>query len=168
MKRALLVLRHGKAAGERGGSDDFDRPLTRGGAKDAAKVGREMKARGWVPDHVLFSSAQRTRATASAALAELGIPEAAAFLHCEDRLYNAPLDVLMQFIAACPARARRVLIVGHNPGLDQLVEHLSNAPPPRKSNGKLMTTAALACLETDATWRKLDRGDARLEALLRD
>lgn len=168
MKRTLLVLRHGKAAGERGGSDDFERPLTRGGVKDAASVGREMKARGWVPGHVLCSSAQRTRETAAAVLAALEIAEDAPFVHYEDTLYGAPLEVLMQFIAACPARVSRVLIVGHNPGLDELVEHLADAPPPRKSNGKLMTTAALACLETDATWRKLGRGGARLECLLRD
>jgi phosphohistidine phosphatase len=169
MKRALLVLRHGEAAGERGGSGDFNRPLTREGESDAARVGREMKARGWIPDHVLYSSAQRTQETVVAALAELGIAALTdARVRSEKMLYNAPLDVLMYFISACPSHAHRVLIVGHNPGLDQLVEYLADAPPPRKADGRLMPTAALACFETAANWNELGQGGAHLEALLRD
>ncbi|MDR2877655.1 MAG: histidine phosphatase family protein [Chromatiales bacterium] len=168
MTRALLVLRHGEAAGERGGSGDFNRPLTREGASDAARVGCEMKARGWIPDHVLYSSAQRTQETVVAVLAELGIALTNARVRSEKMLYNAPLDVLLHFVSGCPSHVHRVLIVGHNPGLEQLVEYLADAPPLRKSNGKLMTTAALACLQTQANWRELGRGGAHLEALLRD
>jgi len=169
VKRTLLIMRHAKAEPAGDGVDDFARALAGRGAKDAARVGREMRERGWIPDLVLCSPAARTRATLEALLPELGAGHLAApeAVRYEDRLYNASPDTLRQVIAAVAAKTRRLLIVGHNPGLEILVEGLASEPPPRKSNGKLMTTATLACLETDATWRELREGGARLAGLLR-
>lgn len=170
MKRTLLVLRHAKAAGERGGADDFVRPLAKRGEREAAAVGKEMGERGWAPDLILCSTARRARETAKAVLDALEMPETESgpgAIRYEDRLYGAPLEVLTDVVAACPARVRRLLIVGHNPGLEELVEYLADGKPPRKPNGKLLTTAALACLETDAPWRGLGQGGAHLSALLR-
>jgi phosphohistidine phosphatase len=163
-----MVLRHAKAAGERGGADDFERGLTARGEKEAAAAGREMRKRGWAPDLVLCSSAQRTRDTLRIVLEALrDAAPAAEAIRYEDPLYGASLETLTAFVSACPGDARRVLIVGHNPGLDALLEHLAAAPPPRKANGKLMTTATLACLETEADWAALGQGGAVLAALLR-
>ena len=170
MKRTLLILRHAHAAGERGGADDFDRPLSARGERDAAEAGAELRARGRSPDLILCSPARRTRATAQAVLDALWEPPAAprpGAVRYEPELYNAPLPVLMRFVRECPEQTGCLLLVGHNPGLDDLLEHLADEPPPRKANGKLMTTAALACLETDAPWSGLGQGGAHLTALLR-
>lgn len=164
--RQLLVLRHAKAGGERGGEDDFERPLTSRGEKDALIAGRAMLARGWVPDLVLCSPARRTRSTLDLVLEVLAQGDDG-LVRYEDALYNAPLDTLLAFVRDCPAKVERLLLVGHNPALDFLVEGLADAPPPRKDNGKLMTTAALACLETALPWRDLGEGGARLVDLLR-
>ncbi len=168
MTRTLMVLRHAKAAGERGGADDFGRGLAARGEKEAAEAGREMRKHGWIPGLILCSSAQRTRDTLEIVLDALrsGAPAAEAIRY-EDRLYGASLEVLMAFIAACPETVDRLLIVGHNPGLDTLLEYLAAEKPPRKANGKLMTTATLACLETQQSWSALGQGDAVLSALLR-
>jgi phosphohistidine phosphatase len=164
--RQLLVLRHAKAGGERGGDDDFDRPLTARGEKDAVLAAKEMLARGWIPELILCSPARRTRSTLELVLEVLGGDEDG-LVRYEDALYNAPLETLLRFVRECPPRIARLMIVGHNPALDHLVEWLAAAPPPRKSNGKLMTTAALACLETDAAWPELGEGGALLVELLR-
>lgn len=170
MKRTLLILRHAKAEPAEAGGDDFARALTRRGERDAGRVGREMREHGWVPDLVLCSPAARTRATAEAVLEGLGSHEglsAPGAIRYEDRLYNASRDALMQVLSSAPARKKRLLVIGHNPGLEEVVEYLAAEPPPRKSNGKLLTTATLACLETDAGWRDLGAGGARLAGLLR-
>lgn len=168
MTRELLILRHAKAAGERGGADDFERGLTSRGEKEAAEAGREIRKHGWIPDLILCSSARRTRDTLQIVLEVLRdsapAPEA---IRYEDRLYNASLDTLSAVVAACPDSVRRLLVVGHNPGLEELLEYLADEPPPRKANGKLMTTATLARLETGAGWPELGSGGAVLRALLR-
>ena len=164
--RQLLILRHAKAGGERGGEDDFDRPLTSRGEKDALIAGRAILARGWVPDLVLCSPARRTRSTLELVLEVLG-REDDGLVRYEEALYNAALETLLAFVRGCPAKVERLMLVGHNPALDFLVERLVDAPPPRKDNGKLMTTAALACLETGMPWQELGEGGARLVDLLR-
>lgn len=165
--RQLLILRHAKAGGERGGEDDFDRPLTSRGEKDALSAGRAIVARGWVPDLILCSPARRTRATLELVLDVLARDGDDGLVRYEAALYNAALDTLLAFVRDCPARVERLMLVGHNPALDLLIEHLADAPPPRKDNGKLMTTAALACLETGQSWQELGEGGARLVDLLR-
>lgn len=164
--RQLLILRHAKAGGERGGADDFDRSLTARGEKDAIIAGQAILSRGWVPDLILCSPARRTRSTLDLVLEVLG-RDADGLVRYEDTLYNASFLTLLGFIRGCAPRISRLMIVGHNPALDHLVEWFADTPPPRKENGKLMTTAALACLETSAAWPDLGEGDARLVDLLR-
>lgn len=164
--RQLLVLRHAKAAGERGGADDFDRTLTKRGEKDAIMAGQEIRGRGWSPDLILCSTARRTRSTLDLVLEVLG-RDADGLVRYEDALYNASFPTLLGFIRECPAKVSRLMIVGHNPALDHLVEWFSDTPPPRKENGKLMTTAALACLETSVAWADVSESCARLVDLLR-
>lgn len=165
MKRQLLVMRHAKSdrAGESG--DDFARPLAKRGLKDAPRIGQWLLANDLLPDHLLASPAVRARETALAVAGALGLP--AESVHFDERLYLAGCERLLEVVAEAPAKARRLLLVGHNPGLDELVEYLAEDPPARSTGGKLMTTAALACFETDESWRRLSPGGARLLQLLR-
>ncbi|MDX9740042.1 MAG: histidine phosphatase family protein [Gammaproteobacteria bacterium] len=164
--RQLLMLRHAKAGGERGGEDDFYRPLTSRGEKDALVAGQAILGRGWMPDLILCSPARRTRSTLELVLEVLERDEEG-LVRYEEALYNASFETLLRFVQKCPLKVSRLMIVGHNPGLDHLLEWIAAAPPPRKDNGKLMTTAALACLETDAAWPDLAEGGARLVELIR-
>ncbi len=165
MKRRLLVLRHAKSDRDEGAAGDFSRPLSRRGHKDAPRAGAWIKAQGLKPDLILSSPAMRARDTAIAVADALGMPRRDVVE--DERLYLAPLDTLLEVLAAMPSKTATVLLDGHNPGLDTLVEYLAAEPPARTAAGKLMTTAAIAWLETDEPWRRLAPGSGCLVALVR-
>lgn len=165
MKRRLLILRHAKSDRDADAARDFDRPLSRRGQRDAPHTGEWLRAQGLKPDLVLSSPAVRARETAIAVADVLGI--ARKDIVEDERLYLAPLDTLLEVLATTPAKTGAVLLVGHNPGLDTLVEYLAADPPARTDAGKLMTTAAVAWFETDEPWRRLEPGGGRRVTLMR-
>lgn len=114
----LILMRHAKAEKRSKSGEDFDRALTDTGREDAAIMGRVLADEGLVPDLVVASAAQRTRETAEAVAA--AFPKARVEVRRD--LYNAPALVLLE--AAETAQARTVMIVGHNPGVHELVLHL--------------------------------------------
>ena len=77
--RTLLLLRHGKSSWDDAALADVDRPLAPRGMAAAARMGRELRRRGWLPDRALVSSSARTRATWELACTELGAEPEAAF-----------------------------------------------------------------------------------------
>lgn len=139
----LLVMRHGKSDWS-ANVDDFDRPLNKRGLKDAKKMGAWIKKNKLVPDIIVSSPAKRTRQTISLVCEQLGkdVPD----IIWDDRLYETGLVELLQVIKEHEKKAGRMLIMGHNPGLDHLVNQLSIVRPPHNASGKLMTTAAIAVL----------------------
>jgi phosphohistidine phosphatase len=163
--RTLLILRHAKSDRDGAPADDFARPLARRGRRDAPRMGRWLESRGLLPDLVLSSPARRARETTEAVTAVLRVP--ATHIHYDDRLYLAASDTLLAVLAGCPSRAGTLLLVGHNPGLEELLEHLSAEPPPRNAAGKLLTTGALAQLTVRPAWSKLAPRGATLVELVR-
>lgn len=120
----LLILRHGKAAEEEGGGDAA-RPLTQRGKRDAELMGQLLEKDGLVPDRILASSAQRARDTARKAAA------AAHFrgtLDELDELYLAEPEAYITAVRQHAPGAQRVLLVGHNPGLEALALILTGDP----------------------------------------
>ena len=140
--RELLVLRHAKSSWDSGAKSDFDRPLARRGERDAPRVALWMARQELVPDLVVSSPAARARETARAVLEALDI----------DPDGDAP---------------PRVMLVGHNPGLEELVEFLSGSPIPLPNGGKAFPTAALAYLEMPSDWSRLRHRAGRLVELIR-
>jgi len=122
--RTLLILRHGKAAPEESGSDAA-RPLTTRGKREAEQMGQLIYREQLVPDRILASSARRTRETARGAAA------AARFegtLDALDELYLAEPEAYIKAVARHAPDAQRVLLVGHNPGLEALALILTGDP----------------------------------------
>ena len=117
MKR-LLLCRHAKSSWANPGQEDFDRPLNERGERNAPDMGRRLRERGEVPSRVVSSPARRALTTASLMAAELGIPRADIVI--EDGLYEASVATWLRVIAALPASAESVLMVGHNPTLTEL------------------------------------------------
>lgn len=115
----LILLRHGEAERRAPSGRDFDRALTAAGRAAAVTVGRALAARGVTPDVVLVSTALRARQTwddaASAWSTQARLME-------EARLYNAPGGVIFDLAAAQGADS--VLVVAHNPGLQDLAASL--------------------------------------------
>ncbi len=142
--RQLLLLRHAKSAWP--DVADHERPLARRGRRDAPVAGRWLQAAGRVPDRVICSTARRARETWRLAAAELDLARA-----------TAP-------------GARRLLIVGHDPAMQQLTLTLASA---RAGDAGALDrvrvkfpTAAIAVLEFTGTWQQLGPERARLTAFV--
>ncbi|MBT3197420.1 MAG: histidine phosphatase family protein, partial [Gammaproteobacteria bacterium] len=156
---------HAKSDWDSGSATDFGRPLNQRGRSDAPRIGHWMKGEGLQPDYILSSPAQRARETVLAVCAELGQGEQQ--VHWEPRIYEASVDTLLQLLEALPAEATRILLVGHNPGLEGLVYLLSGDGVPLNERGKGLTTANLVQLEIPAAQESLGRRCAQLRQLVR-
>ena len=165
MTQELLVLRHAKSAWNTDARTDFDRPLSKRGRRDAPRVGRFLAGKDLVPDYVVSSPAMRARQTVLAACEPMGIEEDD--IHWDERIYHASTGRLMDVLTECPQDAERVMITGHNPGLEMLVQTLCRHRVPMPDDYKLMPTAAVAHLEIPVPWRELDGGVAELISLTR-
>lgn len=165
MKRELLILRHAKSSWDSDARSDFDRPLSKRGKRDAPRVGRFLMSAGLVPDYVVSSPAKRARQTVLAACAEMNIGEQQ--VQWDERIYHASTGALMDVLSESQADARRVLIAGHNPGLEMLVQTLCKDRVPMPDDWKLMPTAAVAHLEISCPWDEIDGGIASLISLTR-
>ena len=165
MKRELLVLRHAKSAWNTDAPTDFERPLSKRGRRDAPRVGRFLSDSGLIPDHVVSSPAERAKQTVLAVCGACGIEEDR--IHWDPRIYHGSTGAVLDVLNDCPATARRVLIAGHNPGLELLVRNLCHHEVPMPDDYKLMPTAAVAHLEIPGEWENLKGGMARLVSLTR-
>ena len=162
--RALMLLRHGKSDWG-GGADDFTRPLAKRGHAAAKRMGAWMRQHRIMPDYVISSPAVRARETAVIVCEAL--QGDAAPVVFEDRLYLADLDDLLSVAGECPQQARNVMLVGHNPGLEDLLTYLCGEDLPVSANGKLLPTATLAQIGLSRGWRDLKRRAGHLIAITR-
>lgn len=147
--KTLLVLRHGKAERPEIAGIDFDRQLTARGRRDARAVGEWLAAEGLQPDLVVTSSAARALQTAELAAesAEVDDPPVAV-----DALYGADEEACLAALREHAEGEDTVLLVGHNPTLEALVERLTG-------RDVRLRTAELAHVESDVeTWADIGRG----------
>lgn len=164
MSRELFILRHAKSDWESGATQDSLRTLNKRGRKDALKIGEWMREHYLYPGWVLCSPAERARETLEAVAQELELhAERIQFL---DTLYLADLVSLLQVLRDIPVERDSVMLVGHNPGLDDLVSHLSKTSIPLTESGKLMTTACLAHFKLPDVWNDL-KGKGELVQIIR-
>ncbi len=160
----LLVLRHAKSSWSHANLADFDRPLKKRGIRDAIRMGRYLREQCLLPQVVLASSAVRVRQTLQYFLPELGLDPAR--VTWSQRLYHAEPDVWFDALRLLPAACARGLIVGHNPGLELLLQLLcSDLPTP--ADDKLLPTAALAHLRWEGPPSALAPGCVQLISLQR-
>ncbi len=164
MSRHLLVLRHAKSAWDTDAETDFDRPLAKRGKKDAPRMGKWLREHELIPDHVVCSPAERTRQTAVAVCKPLGVDKKS--ICWEAQIYMGTTEALLEVLGDCPPAAGMVMIVGHNPGLEDLVEYLCGVVEV-PADGKLLPTATLAYLEMPDAWDSLAAGSARLLSITR-
>ena len=135
--------------------EDFDRKLSRRGREAATELGELLRKERLVPDLVLVSAAKRTRQTWERIAAEL----ATKVTEREARaLYLAGPSKIMDAVRRAPAEARRLMVVGHNPGMENLLERLTG-------EAREFPTCALAILALDIDdWRRAE--DATLERFI--
>lgn len=158
MGRELWLLRHGKA--ERyDSSEDYDRRLKKRGKRDATRMGEWLKELALLPDAVISSPATRAIMTAKIVCDAIGIDRQ--HIQMEKRLYDEGLVRVKSVLADCPATFSRVLLVGHNPELEDLLTYLVN-PINLPDVEKLFPTTALVRLVLPDDWSQLEKGCAEL------
>ena len=113
--RNLILLRHAHAEPAAAGQADIDRPLSSEGRAEAEAAGRWLRDKGLVPDRVLCSPSRRTRETLEAVLAAIGYVDQ----RLEDSMFDAEPGTLAE-LADRHREVERLMLVGHNPGLEQL------------------------------------------------
>lgn len=164
MARELILMRHAKSDWPEGVAD-FNRPLKKRGRKAAQTQGEWLLANHYQPEWIVASPAQRARETAEKVCKGLGLKKREA-IHYDDRIYEASVAALKTVLTDCPMLARRVLLIGHNPGLDELLLDLAADAAPA-ADGKLFATATLARLSLPDDWHRLAPKSAQLLELRR-
>lgn len=154
--RVLTVLRHAKSAWPEG-VPDRERPLAERGRADAPAAGKWLREREPFFELVLCSPAIRARQTWELVAGELTeVP----FVRYEERLYDATAGGLLAVTHDLSDAARSVLLIGHNPGLSDLVTGLTGTPHELK-------TASIAVLRWSGEWLDAAPGTAQLLASAR-
>jgi len=166
--KTLTLLRHAKSSWDDPVMRDFDRPLNGKGRRAARAVGRHMRGLGLHFDHIVASPAVRVEET----LAEVwsGYGETPEILW-DRRVYMASPEALLELVQETPDAADRLLLVGHNPGLEELVLTLvpdRDEDDVRDQVELKYPTAALAELSLDvAHWADVTSGGAILARFVR-
>jgi phosphohistidine phosphatase len=153
-QRELYILRHAKSDWDSSAQSDFERPLAKRGKKDAPAMGEWMAKQKIKIDYIASSPAERAKQTVYAVVKELDIAKKE--IHFNDKIYMASLESLLRVLGEIPKKANKVMLVGHNPGLDDLLQYLVKDPPLTES-GKLLTTACLARITLPQDWTQLQR-----------
>lgn len=132
--KTILILRHAKSSWDNNNLSDHDRPLNDRGKSDAPCMGRLLLREDLVPDLIISSSAERALGTAEAVAAESGFEGE---LRTSPDLYMGDLEDYLSVLGDLSGDFQRVMVVGHNPGISELVELLTGVQD-------RMPTAALA------------------------
>jgi phosphohistidine phosphatase len=135
--KTLLLLRHAKSSWKDSDLDDHERPLNPRGKRDAPRMGKLLQDENLLPDWIAASSAKRCRKTAEHVIHASGYRGET---RITSELYEANAAALRTFLAGLDNRIDRLLVIAHNPGLEELLESLLGVYTP-------LTTAALAQIE---------------------
>jgi phosphohistidine phosphatase len=158
MSRELWLLRHAKAE-QNDSIEDFDRALKKRGKQAAQRMGEWLKQQQLIPDLVISSPAKRAIATAKRVLEAMDAPDVT--ITEDKRVYAEGFERLKTVLAECPVTAQRVLLVGHNPELEDLLIHLVSVEQLPDSD-KLLPTTAFARLAMPDDWTQLSAASAQL------
>ena len=166
MKR-LTILRHAKSSWDDPQLADFNRPLNNRGWKAARRMGRELKRRDIHFDLCLASTAARVRETLDGLMETYGEPRFE--IRFEPRIYEATVATLLDIVHELPDNASAPLLVGHNPGLENLILKLSSEDSSgfRARVAEGYPTAALAVIELPSQrWSDMDSGSGEIVELI--
>jgi phosphohistidine phosphatase len=165
--KTVTLFRHAKSGGKDDpGLADFDRPLADRGIKAAPKMGKAMRKRKLMPGLILCSPSVRTRQTLTLAEAEAWgrQPE----VRFDERIYEASVQTLLKLLRGLPDELSHIMIVGHNPGLQNLAIALTpQENPARAAFSAKLPTAALVSFDFDTErWRNVKPGMGQLQLFL--
>ena len=163
--KTILLLRHAKSEWGKAGVADFDRPLAKRGLKDAPRMGQVLALFASVPDKIVSSPARRARQTAELVAEACGYSKKS--IQWEPSFYEGESDDLITALRRLPAEVERVLLVGHNPGMEETAAALLGLDNEAEVIVIRLPTAGLVCLEADIDdWALLMPGEVVLRWFL--
>lgn len=155
MSKTLYLVRHAETEKPSGGPHDFSRVLTAEGLIDAARMGRRLAEKGVKADAVLSSSSERTRTTAQFFAEQIGFNvERVQYV---DSLYEGSPRQYLSVINQLPETVQSALLVGHNPTITYLAEHLCH-----EELGNLPTSAVVAISFENLEWKTISGRTGKL------
>ncbi len=119
--KTLLLMRHAKSSWKDSNLPDHERPLSKRGVKDANEMGKLIFKAELVPQIILCSTAKRARQTAQAVVEQTQFKGEISYL---DPFYLAESETYLKGLQNLPDEIERVMIIGHNPGLEALLQIL--------------------------------------------
>jgi phosphohistidine phosphatase len=163
MKR-LYLLRHAKSSWKDTSRPDRDRPLAARGRRAAKAIASHLHEQRIEPELVLCSAARRARETLDRIEPALGTPA----IRVEGDLYAASADALLERLRSVPDKVGSVMLIGHNPALQELALNLARrSDSVRELEAKYPTAALATLIVLVESWEELDRETAELVALVR-
>ena len=121
--KILLILRHAKSSWKNKKLEDYDRPLNKRGRSEAIKMGKYFKEMDILPNLIITSSALRAIETTKYVCKHAGYES---LIEVDSSLYGSDIDNYISVISAAFKTRDRVLIIGHNPALEELVSLITN------------------------------------------
>jgi phosphohistidine phosphatase len=156
--KILLLLRHAKSSWDEPTLRDFDRPLNKRGKKAAPQMGKYMRERKIKPHLVISSPAERAQETAALVTkaAKIKTP-----IRYDERIYEANIGKLLEVISQIDDDASEVLLVGHNPGMEEILELLTGEV-------QRMPTTALARITLNIDhWNEVKERSGQLDWIVK-
>ncbi|MGH2954127.1 MAG: SixA phosphatase family protein [Solirubrobacterales bacterium] len=163
MKR-LYLLRHAKSSWDDPTLTDHDRPLAPRGRRAAEVMAKHLQRNGIAPALVLCSGSRRTHQTLTRIAPGLGD---SAEVQIRPELYAAASADLLEVLRGQPDEIGSVMVIGHNPGIQDLALSLARGGPEIARVRRKFPTAALATLELEGSWRGLAPGTAELTSFVK-
>jgi phosphohistidine phosphatase len=158
MIKDLLILRHGKAEQEPA-DDDFNRDLADKGKRHTQRIAVWLQRQQLLPDTIVSSPARRALTTAQKCCKAMWLD--ARMINKDQRIYEADIPEIIDILREYNDRADRLMLVGHNPILDELLDYLINPSQAEHQPGHL-STASLAWLQLPPQWETEPKGAANL------
>ena len=144
--KTLLLMRHAKSSWGNSALSDHDRPLNKRGEMACRMMGTFLARQNLVPDKIICSTAVRARETVEGLLETLSFGDEVLYTRA---LYHADVDTLLEQLYPLSDEVEVVMLVGHNPGMDDFLGVICNEMDH-------MPTAAIAKIEFDlANWQEL-------------
>lgn len=153
--KKIILLRHAKSDWNNPSVPDYDRPLADSGLRDAHQMADSLKNRGIQVDLICSSTAQRAKQTACITAKVLGYPEAE--IRWEKSLYHASPEELLAVIRRQSEAVQTLVLVGHNPGLTELIVHLG------VNLDNLPTAGQFAFTVLSENWKDLSAANCKFE-----
>lgn len=155
--KTLSLLRHAKSSWDDASLTDFERPLNERGLRTAPRVGQWLKEQAVKPDLIICSTAVRAKATCKlvSKTAEWNVS-----VEFNDSVYLASVEQLFDIVRAVDDTHNHLLLIGHNPGFEELLEYLTH-------ERRHYPTAGFACIELSAErWRDIAASGNKLKLFL--